>query len=83
MYLELSTLVFRFGALGEIGDHAEAAAGIFDDGDGGSPSAEGGLRRVLRLDAEVFSQVLLHCCSVITKLSPLTITLFFYYFGFD
>lgn len=61
MYLELPTLVFRFGALGEIGHHAEAAAGIFDDGDGGSPSAEGGLGRVLRLDAEVFSQVLLHC----------------------
>jgi len=78
-YLELPTLVFGFRALGEIGDHAEAAAGIFDDGDGGSPSAERGLGRVLRLDAEVFSEVLLHCYPLITQLSSFTITLFFYY----
>lgn len=42
--LDLLALSFGLGALGEIGDHAEAAAGILHDGDGGSPSAKGGLR---------------------------------------
>lgn len=59
-YLELRALLFGVGALGEIGHHAEAAAGILDDGDGGSPSEEGRLGRVLRLNAKVFSKVLLH-----------------------
>lgn len=36
--LELLALLFGVGALGQIGDHAEAAAGVLDDGDGGSPS---------------------------------------------
>ena len=60
MNLELLALLFGFGTLGEIGNHAEAAAGVLHDGDGGSPSAEGGVGGPLRLHVKVVSQVLLH-----------------------
>jgi hypothetical protein len=58
--LELPTLSFGFGALCEIGDHAEPAAGILDDGDGQSPSPNGFIGRPLGLHVEVFSQIPLH-----------------------
>lgn len=59
--LEFNALFFGVGALGEIGDHTEATARVFDDGDGGSPSAKGVLRRVFGLNVKVLSEILLHC----------------------
>lgn len=60
IYLEALAFLLNMSSLGEIGDHAEAAAGILDDGDSGSPAAEGGVGGALRGDIEVVSQVLLH-----------------------
>ena len=47
-------------ALSEIGDHAEAAAGILDDGHGSSPFSHSFFRRVLVLNFEVLHEPLLH-----------------------
>ena len=53
-------LALGLGALGEVGDHAEAAAGVLDEPDGRSPSFQSFFRRPLRIHLEVLSQVLLH-----------------------
>lgn len=58
--LEFLALFIVFGALGEIGDHAEAAARVLDDGDGLSPPPQGVVGRTFGLDVEVFSQVFLN-----------------------
>jgi hypothetical protein len=46
-------------ARGEVGDHAEAAARVLDDGDGVAPSAQGLLGAVLGRQVELLLQVLL------------------------
>lgn len=47
-------------ALVEIGDHAEAAAVVFDESDGGSPSAEGFDGGIFVLELEILEESFLH-----------------------
>lgn len=49
-----------FVALVEISDHAEAAAAVFDESDGGSPSAESLDGGILVLELEILEESLLH-----------------------
>lgn len=49
-----------FDALVEIGDHAEAAAVVLDESDGGSPSAEGFDGGIFVLELEILEESFLH-----------------------
>lgn len=61
MDLEFPALLFGFGALGKVCDHAKPAARILDDGHRRSPSHQSFLRRPLGFHLKVLPQVLLHC----------------------